>query len=137
MNASDRLCSTVRETVDSPPDGWAHDGFWFAFEAWQVREVAQHEEREFMARLTSCNAEGRNGVGGQPLTDDEAHAMMRRAQRYGVHSFKHGKVELLVTVPTDERELAADDLDGSVVVLARLRGDDVESLYRYVTTGQR
>ena len=90
-----------------------------------------------MARLTSCNAEGRNGVGGQPLTDDEAHAMMRRAQRYGVHSFKHGKVELLVTVPTDERELAADDLDGSVVVLARLRGDDVESLYRYVTTGQR
>lgn len=137
MNASDRLCSTVRETVDSPPDGWAHDGFWFAFEAWQVREVAQHEEREFMARLTSCNAEGRNGVGGQPLTDDEAYAMMRRAQRYGVHSFKHGKVELLVTVPTDERELAADDLDGSVVVLARLRGDDVESLYRYVTTGQR
>jgi hypothetical protein len=137
VTPGNRLCSIVRETVDSPPDGWSHDGFWFAFEAWQVRDVAQREEREFMARLTSCNAEGRNGVGGQPLTDDEAYSMMRRATRYGVHSFKHGKVELLVTVPTDERELAADDLVGSVVVLARLRGDDVESLYRYVTTGAR
>jgi hypothetical protein len=137
VTPGNRLCSIVRETVDSPPEGWSHDGFWFAFEASQTREVAQREEREFVARLTSCNAEGRNGVGGQPLTSDEAYTMMRRATRYGVHSFKHGKVEVLVMVPTDERELAADELDGSVVVLAWMKGIDMESLYRYVTTGAR
>lgn len=137
MTPSDRLCSIVRETVDSPPDGWSHGGFWFAFEACQTREVVRHGEREFMARLTSCNAEGRNGIGGKPLTDDEAYSMMRRATRYGVHSFKHGETEVLVTVPTDERELDADELDGNVVVLAWMKGVNMESLYRYVTTGDR
>ena len=42
-----------------------------------------------------------------------------------------------MTVPTDERELASDELDGSVVVIAWMKGVDMESLYRYVTTGER
>ena len=135
MNASDRLCSIVRKTVDSPPEGWAWGGFWFAFEPSQTRDVARHEEREFMARLTSCNAEGRNGVGGQPLTDEAAHSMVRRVTHYGVHSFMRGSTELLVTVPTDDRFLCEEDFNVNIAALAWLLGDDVESIKRYVLTG--
>lgn len=137
MSASNRLCSIVRKTVDSPPEGWEWGGFWFAFDASQSRESAQHEERALMARLTSCNAEGRNGVGGQPLTDDAAYSMMRRVTHYGVHSFKRGATEVLVTVPTDDRFLCEDDFDESIAALAWVTGDDAEALKRYVLTGAR
>ena len=71
------------------------------------------------------------------ITDADAYSMMCRATRYGVHSFKRGDAEVLVTVPMDDRSLSPDELDESIAALAWVTADDAESLKRYVLTGAR
>jgi len=124
VNASDRLCSIVRETVDSPPEGWEWGGFWYAVAPSQTRGAARKAEVAFMAQH-------------EELSDAAAYAMLRRETRYGVHSFKRGDTEVLVTVPMDDRSLSPDELDESIAALAWVTGDDAESLKRYVLTGAR
>lgn len=124
MSPSDRLCSIVGDTARTPPEGWAWGGFWYAVAPSQTRDAARKAEVAFMARH-------------EELSDAAAYAMLRRETRYGVHSFKRGDVEVLVTVPMDDRSLSPDALDESIAALAWVTGDDAEALNRYVLTGQR